>query len=134
MHKKIISRIEKGCKNCITSHKVTGKQKNNEQRGGRVTDAGTDCVPSPQPQTRKDRGEREKNKERGREQKFWSIYTWGVLGLLWHNWCLAPLKAICNCPIVCFTLLLLASIGALAPCRLSQVSNDSIFQYLVAIV
>lgn len=47
--------MEKGCKNGFTSHKVRGKQKNNEQRGGGVTDAGTDCVPSPQPQTRKEK-------------------------------------------------------------------------------
>lgn len=65
-----MSRIETEYKNCFTAQKVKRKQKNNEQRGSRVTDAGTDCVPFPQIQTRKERWwEREKERKKEGDNK-----------------------------------------------------------------
>lgn len=97
-----------------------------------MTDAGTDCGPSTQPQTRKKRG-REKEKEREREQKLIPLHMERFRSPL-AQLMPFPLKIPCKCPLICCTPLLLAREGQLAPCPLSQVSNGSIFQCLVAIV
>lgn len=57
-----------------------------------MTDDGTDCVPSPQPQTRKEGVKRENKREKGREPNL--IYLcMSILGLLWHSRFLSPTES-----------------------------------------
>lgn len=84
--------MRKDGKTALHLTRLKENRKRMNEGGGRVTDDGTDCVPSPQPQTRKEGVKRENKREKGREPNL--IYLcMSILGLLWHSRFLSPTES-----------------------------------------